>query len=252
MMEIIRAILSANRVVVIDTLSFCNAFSRHLSIPDSIDMLRNKYGQSLFIFVIKKQYTSPNFGDITNEYKDTMIVECNDDVFIMKNRNVKAVGRTDWESEADDHMTQIIERTVAITGCAAFHEGVDKYRNAKDIANYMPSYPYHTYMRGNKTDDVMVSTSNWTKIAVASIILNGPRQQCVPGKVGFCRSKGHIKHPCCKICGICIECQFKISNKRNLIISQLLESEEPQILRKLSRYNDLNCIIPEQIPYSAI
>ena len=252
MIEIIRAILSSNRIVVIDTLSFCNAFTRHISIPESIDMLRKKYGPSLFIFVIKKQNTLPDFYGITNKYRDTMIVECNDDVFIMKNRNVQSINRTDWESEADDHMTQIIERVIAITGCAAFHEGFDKYRNAKDVAKYMPSYPYHTYMRGNKTDNIMVSTNNWTKIAVISIMINGPRQQCIPGKVGFCRSKGHVKHPCCKRCGICIECQFKINFKRNLIASRLLKSEEPQILRKLSHYSGFDNTTPAQMTYSAI
>jgi hypothetical protein len=238
MISIIRVILSTNRIVVIDTLSYCNSFDRRISIQDAIELLRAKYGPSLFIFVIKKQYQNPDYHNITTNNRDTMIVECNDEVFIMQNRNAKAVDRKDWESEADDHMTQLIERVIALTGCAAFHEGVDKYRNAEDVAKFMPTYPYHTYMRGCKTDAVMSSTDEWITTAILSIMLNGPRLQCVPGNLGLCRSKRHVKYPCCRRCGVCIECQLGINIRRNSVVSRLTKLEVPLILRKLSRYTD--------------
>jgi hypothetical protein len=234
MIEIVKAILSAERIVVIDTLSFCNSFHKRISIPESIDILRKKHGPSLFIFVIKKQNQTADYCYITREYKDTMIVECNDSVVISNNRKTRAEYRTDWESEADDHMTQLIERAITLTGCASLHEGFDQYRNAKDVATYIPAYPYYTYTAGVKTSAIMESTRLWVTLSVLTIMANGPRAQCTLGDVGFCSSKGHTKNPCCDICGICIQCRLKINKKRKVIVSRYLKDTRIHILEKIN------------------
>jgi hypothetical protein len=222
MCSFIKSIAEASGVVVIDTLSF----RQGRTIQECIAVLREKHSDSLLIFVTKMQYQSADYMAISSENPNIVIIECNDKVYNAQ-RGVPAKYRTDWLAEADDHMVQMIEVVVSLTGCAPAHEGVDQYRNSEDVANNIPPYTYSIFINGNKTMGKMNTTNKWIAAATLSIIIHGPRQQCTPGNIGFCKSNGHTKNPVCTRCSVCTTCQFGVIQKRRQFVLKHMRMRTP-------------------------